>query len=139
MTMIEFFERPDGTPPANGYSHAARGAGRLVAVSGQLPVDAQGVVVAADDALAQARQVFANLGTALAAAGARPAELLRLTFFLTDLADLPAVRAARDEFLGEGPLPTSSLVQVVGLVLPGARIEIDALAVVDDSAAPHAG
>ncbi|MEV0841812.1 RidA family protein [Actinocatenispora sera] len=132
--MIEFFERPDGAPPANGYSHAARAAGRLVAASGQLPIDAQGVLVGAEDALAQGRQVFANLGTALAAAGAGPRDLLRLTFFLTDLADLPAVRTARDEFLAGGPLPTSSLVQVVGLILPGARIEIDALAVVDAGA-----
>lgn len=132
---IEFFERPDGAPPANGYSHAVRAAGRLVAVSGQLPIDARGALVDATDGLAQARQVFANLGTALAAAGARPHDLLRLTFFLTDLADLPAVRTARDEFLAGGPLPTSSLVQVVALVLPNARIEIDALAVVDDVSA----
>jgi enamine deaminase RidA (YjgF/YER057c/UK114 family) len=127
--MIERFERPPGLGPVNGYSHAVAGAGRLVAVSGQLPVAADGSIVDATDALAQARQVFANLGTALRAAGARPQDVLRFTCFLTDLADLGAVRTARDEFLGDGPLPASSLVQVAGLVLPAARIEIDALAV----------
>ena len=129
--MIEHFERPAGLGPVNGYSHATSGTGRLVAVSGQLPVDESGAIVDTTDAAAQARQVFANLGRALAAAGARPADILRLTFFLTDLEDLPAVRQARDEFLAEGPPPASSLVRVAGLVLPDARVEIDALAVVE--------
>jgi enamine deaminase RidA (YjgF/YER057c/UK114 family) len=128
--MIEYFSRPEGLGPANGYSHAAAGAGRIVSVSGQLPVDADGVIVDRTDGLAQARQVFGNLPCALNAAGARSTDVIRLTFFLTDLGDLPAVRTARDEFLGDGPAPTSSLVQVAGLVLPDARLEVDALAVV---------
>lgn len=129
--MIRHFERPSGLGPVNGYSHATSGAGRLVAVSGQLPVDESGAVVDAADAMAQARQVFANLGRALAAAGAGPSHLLRLTYFLTDLADLADVRRARDEFLAGVTPPASSLVCVAGLVLPEARVEIDALAVVD--------
>lgn len=129
--MIEHFERPAGLGPVNGYSHAAAGSGRMVAVSGQLPVDAAGSLVGADDALVQARQVFANLTRALEAAGARWNDVIRLTYFLTDLADLSSVRTARDEFLGDAPRPTSSLVQVVGLVVPGARVEIDALAMVE--------
>ncbi|HEU5008765.1 MAG TPA: RidA family protein [Jatrophihabitantaceae bacterium] len=128
--MIEYFARPEGLGPANGYSHAVAASGRLVAVSGQLPIDADGAIVDRTDALAQARQVFSNLSRALAAAGAQPSDVVRLTFSLTDLADLPAVRTARDEFLGERPAPTSSLVQVAGLVLPDARLEVDALAVV---------
>ena len=126
--MIEHFTRPDGLGPANGYSHATAATGRVVAVSGQLPVDAEGRLVG-DDPPAQARQVFANLTTALAAAGARPADVLRLNFYVLDLADLAAVRQARDEFAADPP-PASSLIQVAGLVLPGARLEIDALAVV---------
>ncbi|WP_408897654.1 RidA family protein [Nocardioides sp. R1-1] len=129
--MIEHFERPDGLGPVNGYSHGVAGTGRLLAVSGQLPVDGTGTLVGIDDGLAQARQVFANLTRALGAAGATASDLIRLTYFLTDLADLAAVRTARDEFLGVGPRPASSLVQVAGLVLPGARIEVDALAMLD--------
>lgn len=127
--MVQHFERPEGMPPANGYSHIVAGVGRLIAVSGQLPLDGEGALVSATDSLAQARQVFSNLHVALRAAGAPPEHILRLTFFLTDLADLDSVRAARDEVLGSGPLPASSLVQVVGLVVPDARVEIDALAV----------
>ncbi len=126
--MINHYERPDGLAPANGYSHVTAGTGRLVAVSGQLPVDAAGTIVPGD-ALAQARQVFANLATALGRAGATPADVLRLNFYLTDLADLGAVRTARDEFVAGGPPPASSLIQVAGLVLPAAKLEIDALAV----------
>lgn len=127
--MIEHFERPDGLGPVSGYSHAVAATGRLVAVSGQLPVDAEGRVVDPSDPLVQARQVFANLTAALAAAGAKPKDVIRLTFYLIDMGDLHAVRSARDEFIGTGPAPASSLVQVGALVLPETRIEIDALAV----------
>lgn len=129
--MIEHFARPDGLGPVNGYSHTVAATGRLVAVSGQLPVDDTGAIVDSSDVLVQARQVFTNLTLALRATGAEPKDVIRLTFFLTDLADLGSVRMARDEFLGDGPRPTSSLVQVAGLVLPDARIEIDALAMTD--------
>lgn len=117
-------------PPTKGYTHAVVGSGALVAVSGQLPVEADGALAGEGDPLRQARQVFCNLGLALRACGARVDDLLRLTFYLTDLSDLPAVRTARDEFLDGHPEPASSLVQVAGLVVPGARLEVDALAVV---------
>ncbi|MBY8885536.1 RidA family protein [Streptomyces sp. PTM05] len=121
--------RPDGMPPVNGYSHVVAAAGTLVAVSGQVPMDADGQVVGEDDAAAQVRQVFVNLRTALDAAGASLADVIKLTVFLTDLADLPAFRAARDEFLDPERLPACSLVRVAGLVHPAFRVEIDALAV----------
>lgn len=121
---------PAEMPPTNGYSHAVIGRGQTVAVSGQLPLDADGALVGGDDALLQARQVFRNVGLALHAAGAGVEDLLRLAFYLTDLANLPFVRTARDEFLDGHCEPASSLIQVAGLVLPGARLEVDALAVV---------
>lgn len=121
--------RPEGMPPTNGYSHAVVASGEIVVVSGQLPADSEGRLVGDGDPLAQARQVFANLARALSAAGSDVSHLVRLGFFLTDLADLGAVRTARTELLGDAREPASSLVQVAGLVLPGARLEIDALAV----------
>jgi reactive intermediate/imine deaminase len=124
--------RPDGSPPATGYSHAVSARGRLVVVSGQVPLDAQGDLVGPGDAEAQTRQVFANIQTALAAAGATMADVVKLGYFLTDLADLPTVRRVRDEFIAAKTPPASTLVQVVGLVNPGFRVEIEALAVVPD-------
>ena len=127
--MLQHHPRPVGLPPVQGYSHVVAGTGELIAVSGQLPLDGNGELVGQGDALRQARQVFANLGTALRAAGAGIEDVVRLSVFLTDLAHLGAFRTARDEAVGGGPAPASSLVQVSGLVLPGAYLEIDALAV----------
>ena len=67
--MQRHIVRPEGLAATSGYSHVAEFSGRLVAVSGQVAWDADGNVVGRDDVEAQARQVFANLGTALAAAG----------------------------------------------------------------------
>lgn len=128
--MIEHFARPAGLGPTNGYSHAVSATGRFIAVSGQLPIDEDGKLVS-PEARDQADRVFENLATALRAASAGPEHLFNLTYYLIDLADLPEVRAARDEFLSDHPCPASSLVQVAGLVLPGARLEIDATAVID--------
>ncbi|MEZ0065207.1 reactive intermediate/imine deaminase [Streptacidiphilus sp. MAP12-20] len=122
--------RPDGLPPVNGYSHAVVATGPLVAVSGQVPVDANGVLVGADgDAEAQLRQVFRNLAAALAASGADWEHVVKLTVFLTDLADLPTFRSVRDEFVDTSRPPACSLVQVSALVHPAFRVEVDALAV----------
>ncbi|WP_370132990.1 RidA family protein [Streptacidiphilus sp. EB103A] len=123
-------------PPVNGYSHAVAAAGTVVAVSGQVPLDEEGRVVGEGDVAAQVRQVFRNLRVALRAAGAELEDVVKLTVFLTDMADLPAFRQARDEFLDPQRLPASSLVQVAGLVHPAFRAEIDALAVI--SGAPAA-
>ncbi|WP_238009942.1 RidA family protein [Dactylosporangium sp. AC04546] len=125
---MEHFMRPDGLPPVNGYSHAVRFSGVLVAVSGQVPLDGSGQVVGAGDVEAQVRQVFVNLGAALTAAGSGLDRVVKLTVYLTDLADLPVFRAVRDEFIDPSRPPASSLVQVSGLVHPAFRVEVDALA-----------
>jgi enamine deaminase RidA (YjgF/YER057c/UK114 family) len=122
--------RPEGMPPANGYSHAVVASGPLIAISGQVPLDASGRLVGADgDATAQLRQVFTNIGTALDAAGAQWRHVIKLTAYLVDLDDLPAFRTVRDEFVDTRRPPASSLVQVSALVHPGFRVEVDALAV----------
>jgi reactive intermediate/imine deaminase len=126
--MTEFYVRPDGTPPGNGYSHTVAFTGRTVIISGQLPLDRDGKL-AGTEPETQMRQVFQNLSAALAAAGAGMAQVVKLTVYLTDLADLPAFRQVRDEYICADRPPASSLVQVAGLVHPEARVEIEALAV----------
>ncbi|HKE69324.1 MAG TPA: RidA family protein [Nocardioidaceae bacterium] len=125
---MQHYVRPDGSPPVNGYSHAVAFDGPMVVVSGQVPVDAAGNVVGEGDAEAQVRQVFANLATALAAAGCGMEHLVKLTVFLTDIGDLGVLRAVRNEHIDPARLPASSLVQVAGLVHPAFRVEIEALA-----------
>ena len=126
---MQYYLRPDGLPPVNGYSHAVAFTGRMVVVSGQVPVDGQGRLVGQDDPAAQVRQVFANLSAALAAAGARMDQVVKLTVYLMDLADLRVFRQVRDSYISADRPPASSLVQVSGLVNPEFRVEIEALAV----------
>jgi reactive intermediate/imine deaminase len=125
----EHFVRPDGLPPVNGYSHAVAFTGRLIAISGQVPLDAQGRL-AGTDPQAQVRQVFENLVAALAAAGAGIEHVVKLTVYLTDMADLAAFRQVRDEYISPDNPPASTLVQVSSLANPAFRIEVDALAAI---------
>ncbi|MEU9184279.1 RidA family protein [Streptomyces sp. NPDC048484] len=121
---------PDGVAPAAAYSHVVMGTGRFVAVSGQLALDEDGGLVGEGDPAAQARQVFENLRRCLAAAGAGFDDVIKLTFFVTDMAHMPAVRAARDEHISPDRLPAASAVQVAALVRPEFLMEIEAFAVV---------
>ncbi len=101
-----------------------------MAVSGQLALDEDGKVVGEGDAEAQARQVFENLRRCLAAAGASFDDVVKLTFFVTDMAHMSAIRAARAEHIPDDRLPAASAVQVAALVRPEFLMEIEALAVV---------
>ena len=131
---MRHYVRPDGLPPVIGYSHAVAVGGPLIVVSGQVPVDANGRLVGKDDPAEQTRQVLENLSAALAAAGATMDQVVKLTVFLTDLADLADFRRIRDEYFSAETPPASSLVQVGGLVNPDFRVEVDALAAADDKA-----
>ncbi|GAA2511136.1 RidA family protein [Streptomyces gobitricini] len=127
---------PDGVAPGSGYSHVVWGSGRFVAISGQCALDADGRLVGEGDAGAQARQVFENLRRCLAAAGAGFDDVVKLTYFVTDAAHLPAVRAARDEVIDTGCPPASSAVQVSALFRPGLLVEIEAFAVLPEGPRP---
>lgn len=130
--FIEHLVRPDGLPPVSGYSHAVLFSGPMMVISGQVPVDANGNVVGKADPAAQVRQVFDNLAAALAAANATMAQVVKFTFFVTDMSLLPVVREIRDEYIDTNLPPASSLVQVAGLVNPDFMIEIEALAATGD-------
>lgn len=123
---------PDGVAPAAQYTHVVAATGRFVAVSGQLPLDRDGALVGAGDPVAQARQVFENLGRCLAAAGADFSDVVKLTYFVTDMAHMPAIRTARAAHIPDDRLPAASAVQVSALVRPEFLMEIEAFAVVPE-------
>jgi len=125
---MEHYQRPHGLPPVNGYSHAIAFSGRMIVISGQVPLDEDGEIVGRDDPRSQIEQVFKNLTLALAAAGAGMEHVVKLTVYLTDLADLDFFRSVRDEYISLANPPASSLVRVSGLVNPAFKVEIDALA-----------
>lgn len=131
MTSIEFASPSTLSTPV-GYSHVVSlpATARLVWTSGQVPVAADGTVAPAGDWEAQSRLAFENVGHALAAGGATWNDVVKLTFFVVDIAGLPIIRAVRDEFVNVQRRPTSSLVQVAGLFLPEVLIEVEAVACV---------
>jgi 2-iminobutanoate/2-iminopropanoate deaminase len=103
-------------------------AGGLLFVSGIVPVDENRELVGGDDVVAQARKVFENMAEILSAAGCTFADVVKVTLFLTDVNDRPLVNPVRQEIFGE-TRPASTLVEVSALVIPGARIEVEAVAV----------
>jgi enamine deaminase RidA (YjgF/YER057c/UK114 family) len=125
------FASPDDLPAPSGYSHVVKiPAGSLVWTSGQLGVDEDGSVPPGSGWESQTRLALANVGRALGAAGAGWPDVVKLTLFVVDVSALATIRAVRSEFVDAAHPPTSSLVQVAGLVRPGALIEIEAVAYV---------
>ena len=98
-------------------------------MSGCIAVDEAGRLVGGDDVVAQAQQVFASIGAVLAAAGAAPADVVKVTVFLTDVEDRARINPVRQRFFGESR-PASTLVEVSRLAVPGAKVEVEAVALV---------
>ncbi len=130
MSELTRIPAPDGVFPAAACTHVVLATGRLVAISGQLALDEDGGLVGEGDPAAQARQVFENLRRCLAAAGAGFDDVVKLTYFVIDMADMPDIRAARAAHIPDDRLPAASAVQVAALVRPEFLLEIEALAVV---------
>ena len=108
--------------------------GKLVFVSGILSRNSKGEIVGKGDMAAQIRQVFENIKTALAAAGATMADIVKLnTYLVAEVSqdDLPKMRAIRDRYLNKDKPPASTLVVVSRLARPGWLIEIEAVAAID--------
>jgi enamine deaminase RidA (YjgF/YER057c/UK114 family) len=129
VSVLQHFQTPDGMAPGPGFSHAVAGRGRVVAISGQLALDAAGNAVGVDDPEAQVRQVFGNLARSLAAADASFADVVKLNIYLTDMSLLPVVRTVRDEHVDTARPPASTAVQVAGLARPELSLEIEAWAI----------
>jgi len=104
-------------------------AGDLLFVSGVVPVDGDGALVGGDDVVAQARAVFANMDAILTSAGCTFADVVKVTVFLTHVDDRPLINPVRQEVFGDAR-PASTLVEVSALVIPGARIEVEAVALI---------
>ena len=127
--MDRRFLSPDTLSPPFGYSHVVDApASRIVFVSGQVPLDAEGRLVGEGDFEAQVRQVFENLTAALEAAGASWADVVKLNYFLRDVSRVTSVRAIRDEYVDTEHPPASTLVEVSRLFRDDVMVEIEAVA-----------
>ena len=118
---------PAAPAPVGPYNQAVLAGGWLYC-SGQIPLDPEtGLMVGDGDVAAETRQVLKNLVAVLNAAGASPAQVVRTTVFLADLADFQAVNKIYAEVFGDGISPARACVQVAALP-KGARVEIDCVA-----------
>ncbi len=124
---------PEGLETPQTYSHVAVARGtRWVFVAGQVAEDEHGHLVGGSDMAAQSRQVFANIGRALAAAGARPDQVARLTIYVAGYKReyLAMIEQGRVALFGSHK-PVDTLVGVAALSREDYLLEVDAIAVVD--------
>lgn len=126
------FLNPRTWKPPVGYANGVAAQGRMVFTGGVIGWTAD-QVIETDDFAGQVRQALANIVEILACAGASPAHLVRLTWYVTDkreyLGALREVGAAYRATIGRH-FPAMALVQVVALVEDRAKVEIEATAVI---------
>jgi reactive intermediate/imine deaminase len=123
--MIERISPPGVAAPRGPYSPAVR-AGDFIYVSGQVPVDPASQKVVSGDIGVETRRVLDNVKLILEGCGATMADVVRCTVFLAEAADFAAMNAIYAEYFGDNK-PTRTTV-VAGFVLPGIKVEIDAIA-----------
>jgi enamine deaminase RidA (YjgF/YER057c/UK114 family) len=131
--MSDFqFLHPAGWKPAKGYSNGVVAEGRQIYVAGQIGWTAEAKVVG-DDFVAQIEQELKNIVAVLAEADARPEHITRLNWYIFDKASY----VERQREIGEAyrrvigrHFPAMTLLVVAGLLEPGAKVEIEATAVV---------
>lgn len=119
---------PDPMEPfklAQGYR-----LGDLILLSGQAAITKDGEIVGADDFDAQARQTFANIEELLKLAGSGLDKVVKVTVYLTDMANFPKVIALREHYFTP-PYPADTIVEVSALALPELMIEIDVTALAE--------
>lgn len=128
--------QPPGWPAPRGYANGVAARGTLVFVAGQIGWNEK-AEFAGPDFLAQARQALANVVAVLREAGARPEHLVRMTWYVADRAEYLACLKALGGVYREviGPYyPAMTAVQVMAFAEEGARLEIEATAVIPDTA-----
>ena len=113
-------------PPFSHYTVATR-FGYLLFISGCGPLDSEGNLVGEGDVATQARVTLSAIEAILKASGATFADILKVIVYLTDVNDRHAINPVREEFFGDSR-PCSTLIGINELIVPGMKIEIEAIA-----------
>lgn len=128
------FMNPAALAVPKGYTHVVRSTGgTTITVAGQVSYDSTGAVVGVGDLRRQTEQVYANVRTALEAAGATLADMVKTTILIRDMTaeKVAIVREVRSRVLAGHPPPASTLIAVPALIHPDLLLEIEATAIVD--------
>ncbi len=131
MAHIRMLRAPGLMEPISHFSDAVI-AGRTLYVSGLVATNEAGEVIGAGDVVEQTRQIFRNLKSILDAAGAKPADVAKVTIFMRDVAQRPLINPIRQEFFGPHR-PASTLVEISRLVRDHLLLEIEAVAQLPDA------
>ena len=126
--MIQRHLIPGQLKPVSHYCHVVR-ADRHVWVSGSVGMKDDGSVP--DSTVEQFRVAMASIDTCLRQAGAQARHVVKVTVFMTDISERPLINPLRIEYFGENR-PASTLVEVSALVDPRLKVEIEAVAYIDD-------
>ena len=118
----------DAPAAIGAYSQAVR-SGNTVYLSGQIALDPETMELVAPDFETDARQVFRNLTAVIGAAGGTTADAVKLTVYLTDMGNFPAVNAVMTEFFDQ-PFPARAAIGVASLPR-GAQVEVDGILVIE--------
>jgi enamine deaminase RidA (YjgF/YER057c/UK114 family) len=130
--MIQKILQPEGWSRPSGYANGIAASGKMVFVSGMIGWDQQQQLVS-DDFVMQARQALLNIVAVLESDGALPSHVVRLTWYVTDKAEYLAQRKALGQAYREIfgiHFPAMTAVQVAALMEDGAKVEIEATAVI---------
>ena len=125
--------KPKDLAPSPGYTHVVvTRPGKLIYLSGQVGNDTSGQILGKGDLKAQTEQVFANLKTALAAAGASFDDVVKINWYIKDYKpeSLPMLRDIRNKYVNKENPPASTLIGVQSLFREECLIEVEAIAVV---------
>lgn len=132
---VRHFNPPTGWPQhGRAFNHGiVAPEGRTLHITGQVAWDAEGQLVGKADCNVQMRQCFDNVESILAAVGGRLEDIVSLTIYFVDRADLPAIQRVRSEKLAPETAPASILIQTPGLVAPELLVELVPIAVIPSS------
>jgi len=124
---------PDALSNPPGYTHVvAVTGGTTLYISGQIALDGEGRLVGEGDLRAQTEQGFRNIVTALAAAGATFADVVKINFYILNYQpeDRFIIREVRDRYIPAENPPANTLVGVAALAVEGLLLEVEAVAVI---------
>lgn len=126
-------KNPETVTKPKGYSQAAEidlGKSKMLIISGQVALDAEGRVVGMNNFEHQAEQVFRNIKAIIESSGGTMNDVVKLTFYLRDVSNIIKLREVRDRYVNTASPPASTLVEVSDLFRDEFLLEIEATAVI---------